>query len=122
MGSEAMGREGSATFTAMQTNVHGWTLNVEGDAHNVTNFSDAGVERYKEGNRRCSGTLNLSYSSGNTMVVPSSAALTLQEETGKTWQVQAILTGRGETVDGREGGVNETVATFQGTGALTYPT
>ena len=122
MSSEAMGREGSVTFTTMQANVWGWAMNVEGDTHNVTNFSDAGVERYKEGNRRCSGTINLSWSVLNTMVVPSSAALTLQEETGKTWQVQAILNSRGESVDGREGGTNETVATFQGTGALTYPT
>ena len=113
------GYTGNVTFTNLQANVKGWVLNIVGDALETTDYADGGVATYIRGVIGWSATVTLSWDSTHTATAGSSATLSLQATTGSTYSGAAILTGNDITSSVR--GLVESTATFQGTGALTYP-
>lgn len=116
---EVAGYGGSVTFTAMQANARAWAITYECDELDITDFADAGTSDYIGGLTRWGGTIELHWDAANTMAVRSSASITLQATTGKTYTGTALFT-REETSAPVEGLVS-TIATFRGKGALTKP-
>lgn len=116
---ERAGKDGSVTLTGMQANAYGWVLSYEADELDITDFGDAGVSDYIAGLTRWGGTINIRWDAANTKVVGTSASLTLQAYTGKTYTGTCLFTNESTTVSVEA--LNETVATFRGKGILTKP-
>lgn len=116
---ERAGKDGSVTFTGMETNAHGWVINYEADELDITDFANAGVSDYIAGLTRWGGTMNLRFDIANTKVVGTTGSLTLQAYTSETYTGTALFTNESTTVS--HDGLNETVVTFRGKGALTKP-
>jgi len=122
---EVAGKGGSITCTNLTAGVKAWTLNLVGDALEVTDYSDAGVRTYIVGCTSWTGSCEVNWDSTNKSLVHGATitGLIFTVVTGTTYYTgaTAIVTGIG--VSSAVGDVVTMSVSFQGSGTclLTAP-
>lgn len=116
---EVKGCGGSLTFTNLTAGVKAWTLNHTLETLDTTDFADACVKTFMAGFSSWTATATANWDAANTADVGDSATLTLTITSGKAFSGTALLVG--VAVNTSVDGIVEATYSFQGSGALTYP-
>lgn len=114
---EVHGNAGSVTFTNLTAGTNSWTLSIDGDVHDTTDFADGTDKTYISGLKGWSATVEANWDSANSAAVGDSATLNLTVTGSSDYEGTAILTG--VSVSTPVADVVTVTYTFQGTGALT---
>jgi len=114
---EVAGKGGSLTFAGLTAGVEAWTLDIVGDALEVTDFSDAGIRTFIAGCSSWSGSCEANWDAGNTVAVLDTGTITLTVAAGEAYSGTVFITGI--SVNTVFEGVVEASITFQGSGTLT---
>lgn len=113
------GKGGSLTCTNLTAGINEWSLDISGEAVDVTDFSDAGVKAFIAGLKEWKGSASGFWDAANTVAVndvitsPVFTYTTGKYYTGASAIVTNIKTGASIT------GVCPFSIEFQGSGALT---
>lgn len=112
---------GATTISDLNHNIHAWTMDLNVDALEVTDFSDSGDRAYIRGLKGWTATCE-GYEDGTNVVaataVGSSASLILGVSSSHQYTGTALLTGIGASA-GVDGVVTVSYK-FQGSGAIAY--
>ena len=114
---------GSAVVSDATNNIHAWTLDINCDALETTDFADSGNRTYIRGLKgwtaTCEGYIDTSAGGTvNSADIGSSATLSLYVNATKYYNGTALLTGA--SLNTAADGVETSSFSFQGSGALAY--
>ena len=117
--SEVAGKGGSIACAGLTKGVKAWSLNLVGDALEITDYEDAGVRNFIVGPTGWTGSAEFNWDTTNTITVGTEiAALVFTVVSGSEYYTgKAIVTGI--SVSSSFDGVVTASITFQGSGACT---
>jgi len=116
---EVAGKGGSITCTGLTAGVKAWSLNLVGDALEVTDYSDAGIRTFIVGCLGWTGSCEINWDTANTITVGETIAALVFSIVGATEKYTGAAIVTGISVSSSFDGVVTASISFQGTGVCT---
>ncbi len=114
---EIHGNAGSISFTNLTAGIKSWTLNWDGEVHDITDFADGTVRTFLAGLTTWTATAEGNYDSANTVEPGNSATLTLNVDGTINYAGTALVTNI--TINTVVDDIVSATFSFQGSGTLT---